>query len=58
MIIKIIGMVIGLMITGAGLYYFIKEKNDKESRKIYGIFIVVGGVIFIAALLFLIFNIF
>ena len=58
MIIKIIGMVIGLMITGAGLYYFIKEKNDKESRKIYGIFIAVGGVIFIAALLFLVFNIF
>ena len=58
MFIKIIGMVIGAMIFGAGVYYFITNKSDKESRKIYGITMAVGCVIFIAALLFFVFNIF
>lgn len=47
MIFNIIGLVIGLMILAAGIYYFVKEKDDKESRKIYGIISCVGAVIFI-----------
>ena len=50
MIISIIGMLIGALVTGVGVYYLIKEKRDKESVKIYGIISGVGGVIFIGML--------
>lgn len=50
MIISIIGMLIGALVAGVGVYYLIKEKQDKESVKIYGIISGVGGVIFIGML--------
>lgn len=50
MVVKIIGTLIGALILGAGLYYLIKEKNDKESRNIYGIISSIGGIIFIVML--------
>ena len=37
MAIKIIGIIIGVLVLGAGIYYGAKEKNDPESRKIYTI---------------------
>jgi len=51
MVIKIIAMVIGALILGAGIYYLIKEKNDPESKKIYSIVSVIGGVIFVVGLI-------
>ena len=54
MIISIIGMLIGALVAGVGVYYLIKEKRDKESVKIYGIISGVGGVIFIGMLVKLI----
>jgi len=45
MIFNIIGLIIGLLIFGAGIYYLVKEKDDKESRKIYGIITLIGIVI-------------
>lgn len=54
MIISIIGMLIGALVAGAGIYYLVKEKQDKESAKIYRIISGVGGVIFIAMLVKLI----
>lgn len=45
MAIKIIGIIIGVLVLGAGIYYGAKEKNDPESRKIYMIIGVAGGVI-------------
>ena len=54
MIISIIGMLIGALVAGAGIYYLVKEKRDKESVKIYGIISGVGGVIFIGMLVKLI----
>ena len=54
MIISIIGMLIGALVAGAGIYYLVKEKKDKESAKIYGIISGVGGVIFIGMLVKLI----
>ena len=54
MIISIIGMVIGALIAGAGIYYLVKEKQDKESMKIHRIISGVGSVILIAMLVKLI----
>ncbi len=51
MIWSIVFLVIGLMILGAGLYYLIKEKNDPESRKIYGIMSIVGALIVVGAII-------
>ncbi len=51
MVISIIGAIIGAMIVGFGLYYLVKEWNDPESKKIYGIISGIGGVIFIAMLI-------
>lgn len=41
MIFNIIGTIIGALIFGSGIFYLIKEKEDKESRKIYSI---TGGI--------------
>ncbi len=46
MAVKIIGTVIGALILIAGLYYLKTEKDDAESRKIYTVVSVIGGVIF------------
>lgn len=54
MIFYMIGMIVGLMILVGGLYYFIKEKNDKESRKIYGIASIVGAVIVLIEAVYLV----
>ena len=52
---KLIGLIIGILVLGAGIYYFIKEKHDPQSRKIYltasGIGAALAGVC--ALLLFL-----
>lgn len=55
MAIKIIGLIIGVLVLGAGIYYLAKEKHDPESKKIYSIVSVIGGVItaVCAVLLFL-----
>ena len=36
MLINVIAMLIGALILVGGIYYFLKEKGDRESRKIYG----------------------
>jgi uncharacterized membrane protein len=46
MAVKIIGTIIGALILIAGLYYLKIEKNDAESKKIYTIVSVIGGVVF------------
>lgn len=33
MLIKILGLIIGILVLCAGLYYLIKEKVDPESKK-------------------------
>ena len=45
MAIKIIGLIIGVLVLIAGIYYHAKERHDPESRKIYTIFSVVGGAV-------------
>ena len=46
MAVKIIGTIIGALILIAGLYYLKTEKNDAESKKIYTVVSVIGGVVF------------
>ena len=55
MLIKIIGLVIGVLVLFAGLFYRAKEKHDPESKKIYSIAAAAGGAVAIvcALLLFL-----
>ena len=45
MVIKLIGLIIGALILGAGIYDLVKEKHDPESKKIYTITCVLGGVV-------------
>ena len=45
MIVKIIGLIIGLLVLGAGICYLVKEKLDPESRKIYTVVSVIVGVL-------------
>ena len=45
MAIKIIGLIIGILVLYVGLYYLIKEKHDPESKKIYSIVSIIGGII-------------
>lgn len=54
MIVKILGMIIGILVLAAGLYYLAKEKADPESRKIYTVISVIGAIIFVVALLLII----
>ena len=54
MVIGIIGIVIGLLVLGAGIYYLIKEKDDKESKKIYGITSCVGVLVTMISIVILV----
>ena len=51
MTITIIGIIIGAMILGAGIYYLVKEKADREARKIYTITTAAGVLILAGAIL-------
>ena len=44
MMVCIIGILIGLLVLGTGIYYLHQEKHDSESRKIYTIVSVVAAV--------------
>lgn len=45
--ITIIGMVIGVILAAAGIFYLIKEGQDPESRKIYT-WVTIAGVVIAA----------
>ena len=55
MAIKMIGLVIGILVLGAGIYYLAKEKRDPESKKIHTVVGAIGGVIAAACALLLMF---
>ena len=52
--IKIIGLVIGILVLGAGVYYLAKEKHDPESKKIYTVVSLVGAAVAVVSLLTLV----
>ena len=43
--IPIIGLIIGILILGAGIYYLTQSKNDPESKKIYSVVSVIGAAV-------------
>ncbi len=45
MVFNLVGLLIGLVILVAGVINFVKEKEDPESRKIFGIASGIGAVI-------------
>lgn len=45
MAVKIIGLIIGILVLGADIYYLVKEKHDPEFKKIYTVVSVIGGVV-------------
>ena len=54
MIYGIIGILIGILVMGFGIYFLIKEKDDPESKKIYGIASVIGIIIAIVSIVIVI----
>lgn len=55
MVFKIIGLIIGLLVLIAGIYYLVKEKNDPESKKIYSIISAFGALVSVSCVLMLLF---
>ncbi len=51
MTVSIIGIIIGVAVLGAGIYYLVKEKNDAESKKIYSVVSVLGALLTLVMLL-------
>ena len=45
MAVKIIGLIIGILVLCAGIYYLVKEKHDPESKQIYTVVSVIGGIV-------------
>lgn len=45
MAVKILGLIIGILVLGAGVYYLTQEKQDPESKKIYTIVSIAGGIV-------------
>lgn len=56
MTVGIIGSVIGLAVLIAAIVFLIREKNDKESKKIYSVIAVIGALVFAGSLLKLILS--
>ena len=54
MLIKIIGLIIGVLVLGAGVYYLVREKHDPESKKIYTVVSILGAAVTLACALLLI----
>ena len=54
MAVKIIGLIIGVLVLGMGLYYRAKEKYDLESKKIYTVVSVIGAAVAVVCLLLLV----
>lgn len=51
MIATIVALVIGIAVFCGGIYYFVKDKKDRESRRIYGVVAAIGAAIVIAVVI-------
>jgi uncharacterized membrane protein len=46
---KMIGILIGLLLVIGGIYYLATNKNDAESKRIYGIASIIGVIVIVVA---------
>ena len=44
MLIQTIGLIVGVLVLSAGLYYLIKEKHEPEAKRIYTTISVIAAV--------------
>lgn len=51
MVFNILGILIGISVIIGGIYYLVKEKGDKESRKIYSVVTAIGTLILIGMII-------
>lgn len=51
MIMTMIALIVGFAILCGGIYYLVKEKKDKEARKIYTVTTAIGAVIAIGTVI-------
>lgn len=49
MVVSIIGIIIGVMVLIAGIYYLVTEKEDAESKKIYTIVTIIGAIVLVGS---------
>lgn len=45
MLFNVVGLMIGIMILLGGIYYLVKDGKDEESKKIYGMTVIIGAMI-------------
>lgn len=45
MAVKIIGLIVGVLVLGTGIYYLAKEKHNPESKKIYAVVSAAGRIL-------------
>lgn len=55
MIIGILGIIIGVLVLGAGIYYLANDKEE-NAKKIYGVISVIGAIAAIVSIFVLISN--
>lgn len=48
-VIAVIALIIGVIVLCAGIYYLRKEKDDRESKKIYSVTAGIGALVTAAA---------
>ena len=47
-IMTILGLIVGVFLSGAGIYYFVQNKNDRESKRVYSVITAIGLLILIS----------
>lgn len=50
-LLTILGLVVGLALIVSGFYYLMKEKDDRDSVKVYRTFVIIGVVVTIATVI-------
>ncbi len=45
MAVKIIGLIVGVLVLGTGIYYLAKEKHNPESKKNYAVVSAAGRIL-------------
>ena len=47
-IMTILGLIVGVFLTVAGIYYFVQNKDNRESKRVYSVITAIGLLILIS----------